>query len=88
MQFQSRPLAPDYRSELPGASRSGRTFDVAPFDARTLGDAFKWIRPPRREFTLFGSMMVNRRDIDALLGATNIVGGATAQRNPFVALCC
>ena len=70
LRFQSRPLAPDYRSELPGASRSGRTFDVVPFDARTLGDAFKWIRPPRREFTLFGGMMVNRRDIDALLGAT------------------
>ena len=70
LRFQSRPLAPDYRSELPGAARSGRTIDVAPFDGRLLGNAFSWIRPPRREFTAFGGMMVNRRDIDALLGAT------------------
>ncbi len=70
LRFQSRPLAPDYRSELPGAALSGRTFDVTPFDGRLLGKALNWIRPPRREFTAFGGMMVNRRDIDALLGST------------------
>jgi hypothetical protein len=69
LRFQSRPLAPDYRSELPGAARNGRTIDVMPFDGRKLGEAFSWIRPPRPEFMLFGGMMVNRRDIDALLGA-------------------
>jgi succinate dehydrogenase/fumarate reductase flavoprotein subunit len=69
LRFQSRPLAPDYRSELAGAARSGRTIDVVPFDGRGLGDALGWIRPPRPEFTLFGGMMVNKRDIDALLGA-------------------
>jgi hypothetical protein len=70
LRFQSRPLAPDYRSELPGAARSGRTIDVVPFDGRELGGAFNWIRPPRLEFMLFGGMMVNKRDIDALLGMT------------------
>jgi succinate dehydrogenase/fumarate reductase flavoprotein subunit len=70
LRFQSRPLAPDYRSELPGAARSGRTIDVVPFDGRELGEAFNWIRPPRPEFLLFGGMMVNKRDIEALLGAT------------------
>jgi succinate dehydrogenase/fumarate reductase flavoprotein subunit len=70
LRFQSRLLAPDYRSELPGAARSGRTIDVVPFDGRQLGEAFGWIRPPRPEFMLFGGMMVNKRDIDAMLGAT------------------
>jgi succinate dehydrogenase/fumarate reductase flavoprotein subunit len=70
LRFQSRPLAPDYRSELPGAAHSGRTIDVRPFDGRQLGAAFDWLRPPRTDFLLFGGMMVNRRDIDALLGAT------------------
>jgi hypothetical protein len=70
LRFQARTLAPDYRSELPGAARNGRTIDVMPFDGRELGEAFEWIRPPRSEFMLFGGMMVNRRDIDALLGVT------------------
>jgi succinate dehydrogenase/fumarate reductase flavoprotein subunit len=70
LRFQSRSLAPDYRSELPGAARNGRTIDVVPFDGRELGEAFSWIRPPRPEFMLFGGMMVNKRDIDALLGVT------------------
>jgi succinate dehydrogenase/fumarate reductase flavoprotein subunit len=70
LRFQARALAPDYRSELPGAARSGRTIDVVPFDGRELNDAFTWIRPPRPEFMAFGGMMVNKRDIDALLGAT------------------
>ena len=71
LRFQSRPLAPDYRAELPGAALKGRTIDVVPFDGRQLGDAFSWIRPPTREFLAFGGMMVNRRDINALLGFTS-----------------
>jgi hypothetical protein len=71
LRFQARPLAPDYRSELPGAARNGRTIDVMPFDGRELGEAFDWIRPPRPEFMLFGGMMVNGRDIDALLGVAS-----------------
>ena len=70
LRFQSRPLAPDYRSETAGAALAGRTIDIVPFDGRQLGEAFDWIRPPTREFLAFGGMMVNRRDIDALLTMT------------------
>jgi succinate dehydrogenase/fumarate reductase flavoprotein subunit len=64
---------PDYRSELEGAALAGRALEPLPFDARLLGDAFKLVRPPLREFTLLGGMMVDRTDIGHLLSSTTSV---------------
>jgi len=61
---------PDYRSELEGAALAGRALEPLPFDARLLGEAFKLVRPPLREFTLLGGMMVDRTDIGHLLSST------------------
>jgi hypothetical protein len=61
---------PDYRSELEGAAVAGRALEPLPFDGRLLGEAFKLVRPPLREFTLLGGMMVDRTDIDHLLSST------------------
>jgi succinate dehydrogenase/fumarate reductase flavoprotein subunit len=66
--FVPRKVSPDYQPGLPGASLGGRTLDPAPFDGRELGKDFALLRPPFREFLAFGGMMVNRKDIDALLG--------------------
>jgi succinate dehydrogenase/fumarate reductase flavoprotein subunit len=40
---------------------------VAPFDGRKLGADFDRIRPPYREFTVLGGMMVGKSDIPPLL---------------------
>lgn len=64
---------PDYRSELEGAALAGRVLEPLPFDARLLGEAFKLVRPPLREFTLLGGMMVDRTDIGHLLSSTQSV---------------
>jgi succinate dehydrogenase/fumarate reductase flavoprotein subunit len=61
---------PDYRSELEGAAVAGRALEPLPFDGRLLGEAFKLVRPPLREFTLLGGMMVDRTDIGHLLSST------------------
>lgn len=68
VKFVPRAVSPDYRSTLPGASVGGRTIDPAPFDGRELGENFALLRPPLREFLVFGGMMVSRKDIDTLLG--------------------
>jgi succinate dehydrogenase/fumarate reductase flavoprotein subunit len=65
--FVARPVSPDYQPERDGASSGGRTIDPAPFDGRTLGPAFDLLRPPLPSFLALGGMMVNRKDIDALL---------------------
>lgn len=65
--FIPRAVSPDYQPELPGAASGGRTIDPAPFDGRTLGAAFNLLRPPLPSFLALGGMMVNRKDIDALL---------------------
>lgn len=67
-----RPCAkhPDYISDLGGATLNGRALEPLPFDARLLGDGFKLIRPPIPEFTVLGGMMVDRTDINHLLGMT------------------
>ena len=54
--------------EQPGASKGGRTIDPAPYDGNELGADFALLRPPLKEFTVLGGMMVNRKDIDALVG--------------------
>ena len=65
--FIPRAVSPDYKPELAGAASGGRTIDPAPFDGRTLGAAFDLLRPPLPSFLALGGMMVNRKDIDALL---------------------
>tara|TARA_E500000318_G_scaffold511_2_gene637 strand:- start:17807 stop:19525 length:1719 start_codon:yes stop_codon:yes gene_type:complete len=59
------PLAfyPDYYPDLPGATLKGRVLEPRPFDGRSLGEAFRLLRDPLPEFTLFGGMMVSRPDI-------------------------
>src|ERR1700688_1937695 len=57
---------PDYYPEQPGATAGGRVLEPASFDGATLGANFARLRPPLPEFTLFGGMMVNRRDIPHL----------------------
>jgi succinate dehydrogenase/fumarate reductase flavoprotein subunit len=65
--FIARPVSPDYQPEREGASQGGRTIDPAPFDGRKLGPLFAALRPPLHSFLALGGMMVNRKDIDALL---------------------
>lgn len=73
VKFAARPLSPDYLSETAGASMGGRTIDPLPFDARTLGPNFSKLRPPLHTFMVLGGMMVNTKDIKALLTAfTNV----------------
>ena len=61
---------PDYLADLEGATLSGRVLEAVPFDGRRLGRAFRLLRDPLPEFTLFGGMMVDRTDIGHLLNAT------------------
>ena len=67
-----RPYAkhPDYLSELAGSSLNGRALEPLPFDARQLGSLFPIVRPPIPEFTVLAGMMVDRTDINHLLGLT------------------
>lgn len=63
----ARPVSPDYQPEREGAAQGGRAMDPAPFDGRKLGPLFAALRPPLHSFLALGGMMVNRKDIDALL---------------------
>ncbi len=67
-----RPYArhPDYVQEADGATERGRALEPLPFDGRTLGPVLEKLRPPIPEFTIFGGMMVDRTDINHLLGLT------------------
>ncbi len=67
-----RPYAkhPDYISELGGSTLNGRALEPVPFDGRLLGKLLGLIRPPIPEFTVLGGMMVDRTDINYLLGMT------------------
>lgn len=69
-EVQYRPYAkhPDYISDLAGSTLTGRALEPVPFDGRLLGDLFALIRPPIPEFTVLGGMMVDRNDINHLLG--------------------
>ena len=68
--FRPYPKHPDYLSELPGSSMNGRALEPLPFDARQLGPLFHVVRPPIPEFTVLAGMMVDRTDINHLLGLT------------------
>ena len=61
---------PDYLSELPGSTSSGRVLECLPFDGRELGADLALVRPPIPEFTVLGGMMVDRIDIGHLLNMT------------------
>ncbi|MEY2844381.1 MAG: hypothetical protein RI920_2418 [Pseudomonadota bacterium] len=69
-QVAFRPYArhPDYLSELEGSTVCGRALEPLPFDGRLLGRWFGLLRPPIPEFTVLGGMMVDRTDINHLLG--------------------
>jgi succinate dehydrogenase/fumarate reductase flavoprotein subunit len=73
VKFAARSLSPDYQSEVTGAAMGGRTIDPLPFDARLLGRNFNKLRPPLRSFMVLGGMMVNTKDIKALLNAFSSV---------------
>jgi len=70
VQYRPCPKHPDYISDLPGSTLNGRALEPVPFDGRLLGDLFGLIRPPIPEFTVLGGMMVDRTDINHLLGMT------------------
>ncbi len=70
LQFQVRPLHPDYLSELEGSVLNGRAIEPQPFDGKLLGPNLTLIRPPIPEFTVLGGMMVDRDDIFHLLRLT------------------
>jgi len=70
VQYRPYPKHPDYISDLPGSTLSGRALEPVPFDGRLLGEWFGLIRPPIPEFTVLGGMMVDRTDINHLLGMT------------------
>ena len=70
VKYRPYPKHPDYISDLPGSTLNGRALEPLPFDARLLGDLFALVRPPIPEFTVLGGMMVDRTDINHLLGMT------------------
>jgi succinate dehydrogenase/fumarate reductase flavoprotein subunit len=67
VKFRPYSTHPDYEQDHPGATLRGRALEPLPFDGRALGADRARIRPPIREFTLFGGMMVDRTDIGHLL---------------------
>ncbi|MFC5522148.1 FAD-dependent oxidoreductase [Polaromonas jejuensis] len=68
LKYRAYPKHPDYISELDGSTLNGRALEPLPFDGRLLGGLFGLIRPPIPEFTVLGGMMVDRTDINHLLG--------------------
>jgi len=70
LQFQVRPLHPDYLSELDGSVLKGRAIEPQPFDGKLMGPNLPLVRNPIPEFTVLGGMMVDRDDIFHLLRLT------------------
>jgi len=68
VKFRACAKHPDYISDLGGSTLNGRALEPVPFDGRLLGEQFKLLRPPIPEFTVLGGMMVDRTDINHLLG--------------------
>jgi succinate dehydrogenase/fumarate reductase flavoprotein subunit len=77
VKYRPYPKHPDYISDLPGSTLNGRALEPLPFDGRLLGQWFSLIRPPIPEFTVLGGMMVDRTDINHLLGMTGSVASLT-----------
>ena len=70
VKFRPYPKHPDYISDLGGSTLNGRALEPLPFDGRLLGPLFRLLRNPIPEFTVLGGMMVDRTDINHLLGMT------------------
>lgn len=70
VRYRARPFHPDYISDLEGSTLKGRALEPLPFDGRQLGKRFALVRPPIPEFTVLGGMMVDRDDVNHLLGMT------------------
>jgi len=66
VQFAATGRHPDYRDQ-PGSREAGRPLSTLPFDGRRLGAEFERIRPPMKEFTVLGGMMVGKADIAPLV---------------------
>ena len=73
VKFRACARHPDYISDLGGSTLNGRALEPMPFDGRLLGELFPLVRPPIPEFTVLGGMMVDRTDINHLLGMTRSV---------------
>ncbi|QIO99233.1 FAD-dependent oxidoreductase [Bradyrhizobium symbiodeficiens] len=63
VRLQPVKACPDCHPERLGATAGGRVLAPVGFDGRRLGEAFARLRPPLPEFTLFGGMMVDPRDV-------------------------
>ena len=84
------PFYPDYYPELEGAGEGMRVLEPVAFDAATLGDWFRRLRPPLTEFTILGGMMIAREDLPhfrkmwrspgSFARATRLVGEYLLQR--------
>lgn len=70
LKFGMRTLAPDYHPDQPGGALGFRVLDPQDFDGRALGRNLHRLRPPIREFTIFGGMMVGRADLPHLFNLT------------------
>ncbi len=75
---------PDYRSNMKGAAVTGRAVAPQPFDGRLLGRDFARLRPPIREFMVFGGMMVGKADIAPLVGRFKSLANFTHAAKLFV----
>lgn len=76
VRFRPFPLHPDYLSELDDSVMFGRAIEPLPFDGRRLRTHFALLREPIPEFTIFGGMMVDRRDASHLLRFGKSLGSA------------
>ena len=74
LKYRPYPKHPDYISDLGGSTLNGRALEPLPFDGRLLGDLLGLVRPPIPEFTVLGGMMVDRNDVNHLLGMTKSLG--------------
>ncbi len=54
---------PDYHLDTPGAALGWRALTALPFDGRKLGHDFAMLRPPMREFVIWGGMMAPREQL-------------------------
>lgn len=70
LRYRAYAKHPDYISELDGSTLCGRALEPLPFDGRRLGPLLRLLRSPIPEFTVLGGMMVDRNDINHLLGMT------------------
>ncbi|MBB4380639.1 FAD binding domain-containing protein [Bradyrhizobium sp. Rc3b] len=66
VRLQPVKACPDCYPERLGATPGGRVLEPVGFDGTRLGGAFARLRPPLPEFTLFGGMMVDPRDVPHL----------------------